>query len=499
VNKKIKKKLNKRKKKIDQRVKKRNWDAQPAPMFSGSNIHYDVDERNIGIGSGGIGCIQLLVKKIGLTKLIDKHIKLLKRHLPYHESDHILNIVYNILVGGTCLDDIDLQRNDDAFLNAVGAEIIPDPTTAGDFLRRFEEEDIIKLMDIKNNIRQKVWEQQPEKFKKVATIDVDGTLSETTGECKERMDIAYNGQWGYHPLIISLANTREPLYIINRPGNVPSHTDSAKWIGRSIDLVSGTFDKIYLRGDTDFSLTRYFDTWDQRCIFVLGMDARPNLVRLAIGVEHWELFEKEPKYEVKTKKRKRPENIKQKVVKKRKFKKIQTVCEHIGEFTYQPGKCKKAYRMAVLRKHIKVVKGTETVEEYYRYFFYISNDWKKTTKEIIQFYRKRANHENDIEQLKNGVRSLHSPLNTFLANWAYMVVASTAWDLKAWYGLLMPYRPIGVGIIRMEFKKFINTFIRIPCIIIKTGRRICYRIIGFNDNLKHILKLACKLKKFSFP
>ena len=499
MNKKINKKLNKRKKKIDQRVKKRNWDAQPFPMFSGSDIHYDIDERNIGIASGGIGCIQLLAEKTGLIKLINKNIKLLKRHLPYHESDHILNIAYNVFAGGTRPDDIDLQRNDDAFLNAAGAEIIPDPTTAGDFLRRFEEKDVTKSMDIKNIIRQKVWNRQPEKFKKEGIADADGSISETTGECEERMDIAYNGQWGFHPLIISLANTGEPIYIINRPGNVPSHTDSAKRTGRSLDLVSDTFDKIYLRGDTDFSLTQYFDTWDQQCFFFLGMDARPNLVRIAKGVEQWELFEREPKYEVKTNKRKRPKNVRREVVKKRKFKKIQTESEHIAEFSYKPGKCANTYRMAVLKKRIRIVKGTKTVEEYDRYFFYISNDREKTAKEIIQFYRKRANHENDIEQLKNGVRALHSPLNTFIANWAYMVVVASAWDLKAWYGLLMPSRPIGAGIIRMEFKRFINTFISIPCIIIKTGRKICHRIIGFDDNLKHMLSLACELKKFSFP
>jgi hypothetical protein len=297
-----------------------------------------------------------------------------------------------------------------------------------------------------------------------------------------------------------LANTREPLYIINRSGNVASHENSAQWIDKALELVSGTFDKIYLRGDTDFSLTENFDKWDQNCTFVFGIDAMPNLVRIANNeIDQWELLEKEPKYEIKTKPRKHTKNVKQEVVKKRKFKKVITESEYVGEFSYQPGKCDKTYRIVVLKKKLKVVKGTMNLFDDVRYFFYITNDWKKTPEQIVKFYRKRADHENDIDQLKNGVKSLHSPSNTFLANWAYMIIAALAWDLKAWYGLMLPYRPIGFQIIRMEFKRFINTFINIPCIIIKTGRKICYNIIGYNKRLKLLLNFACKLRKFSFP
>ena len=106
---------------------------------------------------------------------------------------------------------------------------------------------------------------------------MDGTISPTYGEHKEGMDISYNGQWGYHPLVVSLHNTREPLYVINRPGNVPSHLGSALWIDKSLDLVCGVFKKVQLRGDTDFSLTSHFDKWDERCTFIFGVDAMANL------------------------------------------------------------------------------------------------------------------------------------------------------------------------------------------------------------------------------
>jgi len=196
-------------------------------MFTASNIQYEIGERGRGIGYGGIGAIHLLVRKLGLADAIDRRLHLLRIHLPYHESDHVLNLAYNALCDGTCLEDIELRRHDEGFLDALGARRIPDPTTAGDFCRRFQPEDVHTLLDICNDIRQTAWAGQPAAFFEQARIDADGTLVDTTGACKQGMDIAYNGTWGYHPLVVSLANTGEVLSIINRAGNRPSHEGAA--------------------------------------------------------------------------------------------------------------------------------------------------------------------------------------------------------------------------------------------------------------------------------
>ncbi len=132
-------------------------------------------------------------------------------HLPYHESDHVLGIAYNVLCGGTCLQDIEQRRQDEVYLDALGAQRIPDPTTAGDFCRRFDEAAIEALQTAINETRVRVWRAQPAAFFDEAIIDADGTLAETTGQCKEGMDIAYDGVWGYHPLVVSLANTRRAV------------------------------------------------------------------------------------------------------------------------------------------------------------------------------------------------------------------------------------------------------------------------------------------------
>ena len=179
--------------------------------MAASNIHYEIAERTRAIAPGGIGAIHLLARKLGLIHDIDEDLHLLKRHLPYYESDHVLNIAYNLLSGGSRLEHLEVRRNDEVYLDALGAQRIPDPTTAGDFCRRFTEADVERLMDTFNETRLRVWKQQPEDFFEEAFIDADGTIAPSDGWCKQGVDIAYNGTWGYHPLVVSLANTAEPL------------------------------------------------------------------------------------------------------------------------------------------------------------------------------------------------------------------------------------------------------------------------------------------------
>ena len=197
----------------------------------------------------------------------------------------MLNVAYNTLTGGTCLDDIELRRNDETYMDALGAERIPDPTTAGDFTRRFAEHDVVSLMEAVNGIRQKLWKKGLSRSERAeAIVDIDGTLAPTTGQCKKGMDISHNGVWGYHPLVVSLANTAEPLYLVNRPGNRPSHDGAAGWIDRSIGLVRQSFEGDCLRGDTDFALTEHFDRWTEDGVrFAFGIDAMRNLVNIADG------------------------------------------------------------------------------------------------------------------------------------------------------------------------------------------------------------------------
>jgi hypothetical protein len=147
-----------------------------------------------------------LARSTGLITEIDRRVHLLKVHAPYQESNHVMAHVLNMLCGGTRLEHLELLRNNEALLNAVGTDSIPDPTTAGDFCRRFMADDLNSLTSAIHSARLNVWRQQPDQFFNEAVIDVDGVIVGTTGECKEGMDISYKKIWGYHPLLVSFAN-----------------------------------------------------------------------------------------------------------------------------------------------------------------------------------------------------------------------------------------------------------------------------------------------------
>lgn len=476
-------------------------------MMTAANIHYEYAGRVRGLCSGGIGATFLLAQKTGLVNEIDSNLHLLKRHLPYHESDHVLNIAFNIVAGGKRIEHLELRRNDEVYLDALGAQRLPDPTTAGDFCRRFTETDVVTLMDILNRTRLRVWSQQPPTFFKEAVLDVDGTIVGTGAECKEGVDIAYNGIWGYHPLLISMANTAEPLYLINRSGNRPSHEGAADALDKMITLCRDAgFKRITMRGDTDFTQTKHLDRWDEAgdVGFIFGIDAMDNLKTLAeaLPADAYDYLERPARYEIKTAPRDRPERVKQEIVRDRGFKTIHLLEEMIAEFNYRPVACKKSYRVVVLRKRLGIDQGQMRLFEEYRYFFYITNDRDKTTEEIVYSANDRCNQENLIAQLKGGVHALTTPVNDLVSNWAYMVMASLAWSLKAWTALMVPVTPRHAAkheaekrlLLRMEFATFRAAVIEMPCQIVRSGGRLIYRLLSWNPWQGVFLRLVERLQ-----
>jgi hypothetical protein len=491
VNKKIRRTLAARNRRIKKRLDKASSGSE-CPVIAAANIQYEIADRTRAISAGGIGAMHQLVKRLGLDTLINQRLNVFKLYSPYSESDHVLNIAYNLLAGGTCLEHIELRRNDEAYLDALGAQRIPDPTTAGDFCRRFDWWKSLQLMQVFNEIRLKVWRQQPSPFFEEALIDADGTMVPTCGECKAGMDINYKGQWGYHPLLISLANTGEPLYIVNRSGNRPSHERAAGYLDLAVDLCRRAgFRKIKLRGDTDFTQTEYLDAWDDQGVrFVFGIDAMPNLYEKAenLPASAWKRLERPPRYQVKTQPRRRPENVKEQIVQAREFENIRLVEEHVAEFSYQPAKCTKTYRVVVVWKDLEVSRGQKKLFDKDRCFFYITNDKQRSVEAIVFDANQRCNQENLIQQQKSDVRALTAPLDNLDSNWAYMVMASLAWSLKAWAALLLPvhgrwqkrHEAEKHKLLRMDFTTFRHAMINIPAQIIHTGRRILYRLLSWN-------------------
>lgn len=497
--------LSERKSRIDERLDASWQEETKAAMLAGANTRYEVSARVQAIPCGGIGLVHEFVRSLGLAEAIDRNLHVFKRHFPYHESDHVLNLAYNVMAGGTCIEDLELLRTNEGYLDVLNTRRTPDPTTAGDFLRRFEESDIMGLIEAQHQTQRRVWKRLSRDELELALIDVDGTIAPTSGACKQGMDLSYKGEWGYAPLIVSLANTREVLFAVNRPGNAVSHAMAQPYMNSAIDLVrSGGFQRVRLRGDTDFSLTAHFDSWDRDGVqFVFGIDAHPSFVEQAEALPEraFRPFSRASERRRKTAPRARPENLKEKIVEERGYRNVVLEAEHVAEIDYWPVKAQRGYRMIVLRKSTVVKQGQLRLCEETRYCFYVTNVSPSvlSANAVIKQANARCDQENVIEQLKNGVRAMRMPSDSLLSNWAYLVCASLAWNLKAWLSVCLPQTKEILALRRMEFRRFLNTLMLIPCQVAKRARRVWLSVLTYSPWVRVLLDGMQWVRRHRFP
>lgn len=453
----------------------------------------EVSDRMRGTSIGGIRLAHELANSIGLAREIDARVDVLKLHLPYHESDHVLAMALNLLGGGSCIEDLEHRRNDEALLDLLGAARIPDPTTAGDFCRRFgSKESIDRLQGAINESRLRVWQRQPTSFFDHAFVDADGTIAETTGSCKEGMDLSYKGTWGYQALVVTLAKTEEVLFQDLRSGSRPSHEGAADRLDQAVSLLRRAgFRAITLRGDTDFSQTQHLDRWDHDGVqFVFGYLAAPNLRQKAeeLPKESWLRFERKVRHEPKTEPRTRPRNVKEDIVMERELYNLHLCREDIAEFDYQPGACSQAYRMVVIRKLITHECGQQVLFREYRYLFYITNRREVAAAEVVEMANQRCNQERTIGELKSGVNALGMPLGDLHSNWAYTVIATLAWNLSRWVGLVLPvegrwtkkHAEEKACITKMRFRTFVQTMMTMPAQVLRVARQLVVRLLDWS-------------------
>lgn len=508
MNTKIRKQLSRRKRELAKRLDKYRG-------FSESRIRcgstrYELSDKQHAVACGGLGMITQIVKQLDLRRPLNQAAEVFKFYAPYDETDHILNIACNLLAGGTCLEHLELRRNDQAYLDALGTRRIPDPTTAGDFCRRFSGGQLIMIQQAINQVRRKVWKQQPDEFFDQATIDGDGSMVETYGEKKQGIGLNYKGQWGYHPLIISLAETQEPLYLVNRSGSRPSSENAAFFYDLAIkECRKAGFKNILLRGDTDFSQSTCLDEWnDDGVEFIFGYDAAPNLTEIAslLDKKQWKTLRREVR-ETDQSRAKRP-RYKEEVVIEKEYKNLVLVQESYAEFEYSPARAKGTYRMVAVRKKIECSRGQKRLfdDDQVRYYFYITNSNQKDrpAREVIRQANRRCDQENTISQLK-ACRALSAPLDNLESNWAYMVFASLAWTLKQWSGMLVrvngpeshrvKQRQTRQRVIRMEFATYLNSLISIPAQIIRSARQTVFRLLTYRPTVDCLLMLHDHIRR----
>ena len=358
------------------------------------------------------------------------------------------------------------------------------------------------LQEAVNRARLRAWAAQPASFwAQTARIDADATIVPTGAEAKAGIDIAYNGVWGYSALLVSLANTAEPLYLALHGANRPSHEGVVPLYDRAIALCrQAGFPDILLRGDTDFSLTTELDRWSSDGVrFVFGYNAWASMLGRAGAVPDEAYHELVARAEraIKTRPRARPANAKDAIVRARRYKVLRQKHARRGQLLLPAGQVQKGLpgRRPAQGPLGRAGRGraVQRVPLLLLHHQRLGADRRPGGRRGPT----RCNQENLIAQLKGGVRALHAPVNTLNANWAYMAMAAPAWSIKAWCAHLLPVEPPLGGPAQRPapptatdgFPYFPTAFIEVPCQVVKGARQVRWRVQSWNPWLGAFFRL----------
>lgn len=425
---------------------------------------------------GGLALAAGLVRSLGIARDLDRELSLLSTHRPFHESDHVLTHVYNLYAGGSCIEDIADLQTSEPVRRILGANRIPDPTTAGDFLRRFDEGALRSLNHVIDRAQEKVWKRRYGKKKAArAIVDLDSCVRPVYGDQKEGTDFTYKGSFGYHPLVISMAGTLECLRLINRSGNEGSAAGSEAHLRELFPMLGRRFKQVIVRGDSAFAKQAIFDACDEAGHhFAVVSPQQRNFVSLfeAVPGARWKRYRQRSEIsKCQGRPRRRRPNRRRERVLSRNKRNLQLKKQWIAELPYQPERSERPYRLIARYQEIEEHEQGELFK-LTRFRFILSNlPPSVSAEEVMDLTYQRCDQENLIEQLQNGVAAMRMPTGGMLSNAAFMTCARLAHNLKPWLAqIALPPETM-----RWEWKRFRRSFVYCAARVVHTARQVHVR------------------------
>jgi hypothetical protein len=479
------------------------WPETEGRVMRHPLLHLQSDPRGESTHYGGLVLAQQFVRRFRVAQRLDEALALFKRHAPYHESDHVLALAYTLYADGTCLEDQAALQGSEAVRRLVGGCRIPDPTTAGDFLRRFRTvQDIEQLSAVIDKVQEAVWSKLSRKVHRrrkkheFALVDLDGHIKPLYGVQKEGADFSYDGQWSYQPLVVSLGGSGECLKVVNQPGSARSSDAAAKALKEVLPRVLRHFGNALVRGDSDFDRCDIFNAAiDEGAYFAIGARVYPNRAALveAIAEKNWKPFFPRAEREERGRPSRRvyTRNWRRQKAAERGYRRLHTVKQWLSEIDYQPHGLEAPCRMIVRRVLIEETDGQGALFTHFRYRLVLTNLPRSyTAREVIDLTYQRCDQENVIEQFGQGIAGWRMPVAEFRGNSAWLQIARLAWNLGKWIAQIALPREV----VRWEWKRFRRHFVYIAAKVLKMGRRLVVRLAGSHRFLPDILTAHVRLQ-----
>jgi hypothetical protein len=481
------------------------WPETCGRVMRTPKLHAEVDAQSEVTPYGGLALVSAFVRRFKVAQTIDERVNVLKLYLPYHESDHILALAMNFYVGGTCIEDMANLQQSEAVQRLLGSCRTPDPTTAGDFLRRFDERrnqgSLEDLRSANDEVQSQVWKAlsprsgRKRKRREWAVIDMDGHTKELYGVQKEGADFSRKGQWSFHPLLVSMAGTGECLAVRNRPGNQRSCEGAADVLEDVLPRVNRHYKNVLVRGDSDFGWRDIRETCDRNGAYFafVGREFpdRPGIAN-SIPERQWKPFrtraarqknEDRKRSDYRRRRKKRTRNRRRKRARERNYKELRQVKQWVTEILWSPIGSAAPIRLVIRRQLIEHHKGQEFLFEQYRYRYVETNlPASVSTVEVIDHTYERCDQEKMIGQMGSGLAAWRMPVAEFDGNCAWLEIARLAWNFAKWIAQLA----LPDEVVRWEWKRFREAWVYLAAQVTKRGRQVWVRFSQshrFTDSL----------------
>jgi hypothetical protein len=463
-------------------------------------VHTEVNERMHATCFGGTALVLALWRQLDAARVIDGMVHVLRRHRPYHESDHILAQSLNLILGGTCLEDLSRLQHDPAILRMLGGDRVPDPTTSGDFLRRFGSQvnggGLAALRRAGDELQVRVWkrirakrvrpsqEGRPRQGRRLVLLDLDSKIRTFTGNQKEGGDLSFKGTWSHHPLLLSCSTTQEVIAVRNRPGNVVSADGAVEMLREHLPRVKGGLGPPVVRMDAGFESAAIRGACEgEGAYFVQSAAGRHERYQAlqAVTDDAWEPW-LPPRERARNRKaastcgrtRKKGQNVRRASLLRR-FKYDKSKGERwLAEVQHCPTKSEGPCRLIIIREELFLQWSAKqpALFQHFEYRFIVSNlPPEYTPSDIVDLSYDRCDQEKMISQLGDDIPMWRMPVREFDANEASLEIARLAWNMGKWLGLLV----LPVESIRWEWKRFRAAFIIVAAEVIRRGRQVWLR------------------------